>query len=227
MGGPGLAVGEWERVCVDRGSTCARNGSQRQGTSLKPATISRKGSTSRGLVRLYSTHSADRRKYCTLCWIFLLCTSAREMVCHWARATDTKAHKSVSVKRRLARISNGEFARRGGRTEGFLHFSALLGTRHMAAFVREPLSLWALDVFFFLFFPGKGFLFCMAVNRSKGARGIRRLFVDYIVWQAECESAYLLNLLKVISWLILFVRANLATSKGTPHLHIPQKWIFF
>lgn len=148
------------------------------------------------------------------------------MVCHWARATDTKAHKSVSVKRRLARISNGEFARRGGRTEGFLHFSALLGTRHMAAFVRDPLSLWALDVFFFLFFPGKGFLFCMAVNRSKGARGIRRRFVDYIVWQAECETAYLLNLLKVISWLILFVRANLATSKGTPHLHIPQKWIF-
>lgn len=69
---------------------------------------------------------------------------------------------------------------------------------------------------------GKGFLFCMAVILSKGARGIRRLFMDYIVWQAECETAYLLNLLKVISWLI-FLRANLATLKGTPHLHIPQK----
>lgn len=66
----------------------------------------------------------------------------------------------------------------------------------------------------------------MAVILSKGARGIRRLFMDYIVWQAECETAHFLNLLKVISWLI-FLRANLATSKGTPHLHVLQKkWIF-
>lgn len=147
------------------------------------------------------------------------------MVCHWARATDTKAHKSVSVKRRLARISNGQFARRGGRTEGFLHFSALLGTRqtHGCLCPRASLALSS-GCFLLSLLPWERLLI---LHGSKGARGIRLLFVDYIVWQAECETAYLLNLLKVISWLILFVRANLATSKGTPHLHIPQKWIFF
>ncbi len=164
MGGPGLAVGEWERVCVDREALARGTGASDRTRAWNQRRFRGKEAPVGVLVRLYSTHSADRRKILYALLDFL--------VLH-ERAPLTQKRSPCRL-----RVSNGQFARRGGRIEGFLIFSALLGTRHTAAFVREPLSLWALDVFFCLFFPGKGFLFCMAVNCSKGARGIRRLFVD-------------------------------------------------
>jgi len=227
VGGLGRAVGEWESLYGYR---------QHLREEREPATgheletsddFEERKRRSRFLVRFYSTQSAYRRKILYALLDFLaLHKRTGERRADGLSLSAPLTQKHISCSYREATV--GEDFKRSIRAKGANWrisplFSALGFQTHVCLCPGASLALSS-GCFSSSSSSsmGKGFLFCMAVILSKGARGIRRLFMDYIVWQAECETAYLRNLLKVISWLI-FLRANLATLKGTTHLHIPQK----